>query len=592
MAFDAGFLRHICHELNAHLAGGRIDRISQPSRDEIVIGIRCQGEDRRLYISAGGNGPRIHITNERPENPQVPPMFCMLLRKHFSGAKFIEARMPGFERVAVLVFETRDELGETAEKNIVCEMIGRFANIILTDSRGVIIGQLKTVDFSTSEKRQVLSGLKYELPPPQDKRDPTDPALDEKAFNSIAAGFPGDMKADKFIMAAFSGIAPLVAREIAAGASSSAGGADGATLDDCARGLWKAFSDVTGKIKECGGKPCLVRDATGHPVEYSFIEISQYGPDSCVEYPTFGELLDAYYGKRGLEDRIRKKSSDISRLLKNAEGRIERKISAQRQELADCEAGDRYKLWGDLITGNIFRLKKGMESCELENWEDPGLRKENIPLDKRLSPQANAQLYYKKYSKAKVAKVVLAQQIESAESELVYLRTVADALERAENEADLGEIRAELYHSGYASKMKNYTEKKNPKPQIRRYVTSDGHLVLCGRNNTSNDYLTTKYASKGDWWFHVKNQPGSHVVLINNEGESDPPELAFTEAAEIAAYNSSAREGVMVPVDYTTVSKVKKPAGSKPGFVIYTSNWTAYVTPDADNVKKMSERTV
>ena len=588
MAFDAGFLKHVCHELNTCLAGGRVDRISQPSRDEVVLYIRCQGEDRRLYISAGGNGPRLHLTEERPENPHVPPMFCMLLRKHFSGARFTEARMPGFERVAILAFETRDELGEISEKKIICEMIGRFANIILTDSSGTIIGQLKTVDFSTSEKRQVLAGLKYELPPAQDKRDPTDPGIGEREFNGIASGFPGDMKADKFIMAAFSGISPLVAREI----SYRAAGHEGAVLDDTAKGLWREFSSTVSKIRECGGRPWLVKDETGHPVEYSFTEISQYGPGSCTVCESFGELLDAYYGRRGLEDRIRKKSSDISRLIKNAEGRIERKIAAQKQELEDCEAGDRYKLWGDLITANIYRLKRGMESCELVNWDDPAGGTVEIPLDKRLTPQANAQIYYKKYSKAKVAKVVLARQIESAGAELEYMKTVADSLERAENESDLSDIRAELYQSGYASKMKNYTAKKNLKPQLKRYRTSDGHLVLCGRNNTSNDYLTTKYAAKTDWWFHVKNQPGSHVVLVNNEGETDPPEQAFTEAAEIAAHNSSARDGVMVPVDYITVSKVKKPSGSKPGFVIYTSNWTAYVTPDAEKIKNMSERTV
>ena len=302
---------------------------------------------------------------------------------------------------------------------------------------------------------------------------------------------------------------------------------------------------------------------------------------------SFGALLDKYFGERGREERTRKKAADLFKLLQNAETRITKKIALQQDELAECDEGEKFKIWGDLITANIYRLERGMEFCTLQNYWSENCEDVTIPLDKRLNPSSNAQKYYKKYNKSKAARVHLTEQIEGAKTELEYVYTVLDALSRADGERELNEIRAELYHSGYASKMKNYSEKKQAAPTVVKYKTTDGHTVLCGHNNVSNDYLTTKLAARSDWWFHVKNQPGSHVVLECFEGETDPSERAFTDAAEIAAYNSKARGGVMIPVDYTKVSKVKKPAGSKPGFVIYTTNWTAYVTPDEDKIKGM-----
>ena len=331
----------------------------------------------------------------------------------------------------------------------------------------------------------------------------------------------------------------------------------------------------------------LVKNNDGEPIEYSFTDIKQYGTGNAEEMSSFGTLLDKYFGERGREERIRKKAADLFSLLQNAENRIVKKIAVQEEELAECDEDAKYKLWGDLITSNIWQIKRGMESVTVPDYSDENCPDVTIPLDKRLSPSSNAQKYYKKYNKLKTARVHLTEQIDAAKAELEYVYTVLDTLTRAEGERELNEIRAELYHSGYASKMKNYSEKKQPAPTVDKYRTSDGHTVLCGRNNVSNDYLTTKLASRSDWWFHVKNQPGSHVVLECFEGESDPSESAFTEAAEIAAYNSKSRGGVVIPVDYTKVAKVKKPAGSKPGFVIYTTNWTAYVTPDEEKVKGM-----
>lgn len=587
MAYDAGMLRFIVSELNNKLIGGKVDKIYQPSREEAVFVIRCGGEEHRLDISAGGNGSRMNLTSLKFENPSTPPMFCMMLRKHFQGARFAGASQLGFERAARLTFDTHDDFGFPTQKHVVCELMGRFSNIIITDAGDKIIGVLKSIDFTTSEKRQVLAGMKYELPPKQDKFDPTDECVDEKFFNKLAAEADENKSAEKFIMSSFSGIAPLIAREIVFRAA----GKTDATLKEASRSLTEKFFDTVRAIKNLSGEPYIVKNHDGVPIEYAFCDIHQYGSSAVVEkVDSFGSLIDIYFGERSREERLHKKASDIFKLLTNAESRITKKIALQSDELSACEDGEKFKLWGDLITANIYRLSRGMDECTLQNYYSEDYEDVKIPLDKRLTPSSNAQKYYKKYNKSKAAKIHLTEQISLAREELEYVYTVLDSLSRAEGEKELNEIRAELYHSGYASKMKNYTEKKQAAPSIVKYKTTDGHTVLCGRNNMANDYLTTKMADRGDWWFHVKNQPGSHVVLVLNESGEEPDEMTFTEAAEIAAYNSKAKGGVMIHVDYTRVSKVKKPAGSKPGFVIYTTNWTAYVTPDEEKVNKMKQK--
>ncbi len=586
MAFDAAMLHFVIDEINQKLTGGKVDKIFQPGKEEAVFVIRCGGEEHRLNISAGGNGSYMNLTSIKPENPATPPMFCMMLRKHFSGARFAGAEQLGFERAARLTFDTHDDMGFPTQKHVIAELMGRFSNIIITDASDKIIGVLKSVDFTTSEKRQVLTGMRYELPPKQDKADPTAEDLDERAFKAMAAAEDPDRPAEKFIMSRFAGLAPLIAREIVYRAA----GKTDATMREAERDLTAQFFKVIRLIRDTEGTPTVIKK-NGVPAEYAFMDIRQYGQGYEKETTdSFGKLIDVYYGERSREDRLHRKAADVFRLLSNAETRILKKMDKQRAELSDCDDGEKYKLWGDLITANIWQLERGMKECELDNWYDEEGGKVKIPLDKRLSPQANAQIYYKKYNKSKAARIHLTEQLAAAEEELAYVYTVLDALTRADGEKELSEIRAELWHSGYASKMKNYTEKKQTAPSIARYRTTDGHTVLCGRNNVANDYLTTKVAARSDWWFHVKNQPGSHVVLQCFEGERDPSGEAFTEAAEIAAYNSKARGGVMIPVDYIQAGRVKKPAGAKPGFVVYTTNWTAYVTPDEDRIAAMKQK--
>ena len=582
MAFDAGILRAVIREIESTCIDGRIDKIYQPERDEIVFVIRAAGKERRILINAGSSCPRMNVTTLKAENPATPPMFCMMLRKHFAGARLTSVSQPGFERVARLTFECHDDLGFRTSKHIICEIMGKYSNIIVTDADDKIIGILKPIDFAASTVRQLLAGMRYSLPEPQKKLEPL--GLTKEAFNEAARSADPTRSAVKFITTSFVGLAAVTAREIVY----RAGGSIDATLEDCADTLYSKLIEVTSAADVGGVEPSMAKGPDGVPVEYLYTRLTQY-EDGCevICYSSVGELIDEYYVKRASEEKLRRRASDIFRILAAAEARITKKIALQSAELEKCEMGETYKKYGDLITGSIYMMKRGMDKVELSDWYSEG-EMITITLNERLTPAQNAQAYYKKYNKSKSAKIHLTSQLESAKAELEYIGTVFDSLTRASTERELAEIRAELYHSGYASKMKNYTEKKRQAPIIMKFETSDGHTVLCGKNNTANDYLTTKLANRRDWWFHVKDQPGSHVVLQCFDGEDDPSEVAFTEAAMIAAYHSAARESAGVAVDYTRVREVKKPAGSKPGYVIYHTNWTAYVTPDEARVKAMA----
>ena len=583
MAFDAGILRAVIRQIESECLGGRIDKIYQPERDEAVLVLRAGGTERRILINAGSACPRMNITEIKVENPATPPMFCMMLRKHFAGAKLTAVSQPGFERVAKLTFECHDDLGFKTSKHIICEIMGKYSNMIVTDESDKIIGILKPIDFAASTLRQLLPGMKYSLPTPQSKLDPLN--ADRESFNAAARAADVTKSAVKFLGSSFLGLAAVTCREIVYRA---AGNCD-ATLAECSDTLYDKLKEVVTSA-DCGGvEPSMAKASDGMPIDYLYTRLTQYESGSeVIIFPTVGALIDEFYLKRASEERLRRKASDIFRILSAAETRITKKIAIQREELDNCELGETWKKYGDLITGSIYMMKRGMKSVTLSDWYTDGSMIE-IPLSERLTPAQNAQAYYKKYNKSKSAKVHLTEQLANAEREFEYIGTVFDSLTRAQTERELSEIRAELYHSGYASKMRNYTEKKRQAPLIMKFETSDGHTVLCGKNNIANDHLTTKLANRNDWWFHVKGQPGSHVVLECLPGESDPPEQAFTEAAMIAAYHSSARDGVSVPVDYTKVREVKKPSGSKPGYVIYHTNWTAYVTPDEASVKKMAK---
>lgn len=577
MAFDAGFVAAVVDELSRELVGAKIEKIGQPDKDAVVLHLHPDRErgaraaSAKLLIDAGSNNPRIGFTARTLENPKVPPMFCMLLRKHLTGARISAVRQLGFERAIEISLDARDEMGFSCTKYLICETMGRCSNLIFLGADYRIVAAIKTVDFSTSRVRQILPGVVYELPPLQPGKV-TPLGADRDAFFEAWEREQGEVRADKFIMSHYLGISPLLAREIVYRAG-----------DRGAQGLWDAFSQIYGRVERGEFIPVLVRDKQGKPIEYSFTPITQYADGASVEeYPDFSSLTDAYFGARTQMEHIRVRSADILRLLTNAETRLKKKIAIQTEDLTASASREIDRLYGDLITANIYRLKKGMTEATLDNYYSETGEQVTVPLDSRLTPAQNAQKYYKRYNKAKSAEVHLTEQIELARRELAYIDTVFDSLTRAQTESDLEEIRRELYESGYASKMRHYTARKLSALRPLEYVTESGYRILCGKNNSQNDYITHKLASKGDLWFHVHDIPGSHVVLFC-DGE-EPSAEDYTRAAIIAATHSRASRGVKVTVDYTRIRNVKKPPASKPGYVTYSTNHSTAVEPNDELV--------
>ncbi len=585
MAFDAGMLACMVHEIRTVALGGRIEKVMQPERDEIILQLRSTEGGKRLLINAGA-GPRMSFTDLARENPAQAPMFCMLLRKHLTGARLADIRQEGFERVVTLEFDTRDEMGFACTRRIVAEIMGKYSNLIFTDGDGKIISALKTIDFTTSAQRQVLPGMRYELPPPQDKDNPLE--VDLNRFTELYNAENPEKPLDKFIVSRFMGISATVAREMAVIATRHT---DTPLRYATPEEAWRGFDAVISRIKEGNYAPTMVYDGQ-NAVEYAFCPLTQYhSPVETRPYDSASAMLDAYFETRDKESRIRQRAADVLRLLTNAESRIKKKLDIQRSELQDCEKADIHKKYGDMITANLWQLQRGMKQAEITDYEVWDEEKEEygtvlIHLDERLTPSANAQKYYKKYTKARNAKVELAKQIELGETELAYIYTVFDALTRAETANDLAEIRDELYRSGYASRMKGYAApKKQPAPTVAKFRTTNGYLVYCGKNNLQNEHITHKLADRNDYWFHAKGVPGSHVVMVTNGEEPDAQD--FTDAASIAAHYSKAAGGAQIPVDYLLVRHVRKVPGAKPGFVTYHTNWTAYVTPDAERIAGM-----
>ncbi len=569
MAFDAGFLRAVTCEIEERLNDAKVEKITQPSQDEINMTFRRFGKTERLCIRAGSNMPRLSLTASVKENPATPPMFCMLLRKHLGGAKLLHAVQMGYERIVRLTFSAYDEMGYVTEKHLICEIMGKYSNLMLLDVNDRILGVLRPVDFSTSRVRQVLVGMTYEMPPAQDKRLPLEET--REAFLSSYYAADPDLSAEKYLTAAYLGTSAQVARQLVY----LAAGRSDASLAACGERLWDVFDNWFARVRAQEYTPTLAVGRDGAVLDFSYANISYFGERAEAHaYPDFGTLLDAAFTEREKSERIRARAADLYGILSRAIARLERKCEAQQGELADAREGDAWKTRGDLVTANLWQLKRGDTRLVAVDYAVDPPCEVTIELDSRLTPAANAQRFYKFYNKAKHARATLAEQIAHSREEIQYLESVEAFLDAAESEQDLMEIREELYRAGYASRMKGYAPPKQVKLRPMEFTSPSGYRVLVGRNNTQNDHLTHHLASKGDLWFHAKGVPGSHVILFC-DGE-EPPAEDYTFAATLAATHSRA-EGDSVAVDYTRVRYVKKPPASKPGYVTYSTNYTAYV---------------
>lgn len=584
MPLDALCLSGVVHELQNALSGAKIDKIYQPGRDEVVLALRAPAGNVKLLLSANPSHPRAHLTQISRENPDKPPMFCMLLRKHLSGARLLELVQPPMERVVDLRLEALDELGDRVERRLVLEAMGRHSNLILLDGEGRIMDCLRRVDSDMSARRQVLPGLFYRLPPAQEKLAPS--SLDRAALESALAAAPEESQADKWLLDTFGGLSPLICRELAF----RAGGATDARLHQMGEGgrsrLLDELEGLLRSVQENSFTPVML-EKEGHPSDFTFQPISQYGPAvSCVPFPSFSALLDRFYEQRENQERVHQRGQDLIRSVTNARDRAARKIGLQEQELAATRDRERLRQFGDIITSNLHAMEKGMSRLTAADFYDPECPQIHIPLDPLLTPQQNAAKYYKEYNKAKTAESILTLQLEKGRRDLDYLNSVLEAIALAEGERDLQEIRQELTDTGYLrrpSKARDRGKRVASKPM--EFRSSSGLRISVGKNNTQNDLLTTKQAFKSDLWFHTQKIHGSHVILWTEGGQPDL--TSIQEAAQLAAWFSQGRESGKVAVDYTPVKYVKKPGGARPGMVVYTTYETAYVAPDGELARRL-----
>ncbi len=585
MALDGVFLSLVRKELAGCLTGARVDKIHQPSRDNLVISLRTVSSGtKKLFFSASAGTARVHLTQKELENPKVPPMFCMLLRKHLSSGKLIDIRQDGFERILYFDFEATDELGDRVILTLASEIMGRCSNVILIGKDSRVIDSIKRVSEDMSSVRLVLPGIKYSLPP----RDERMSLFDFDKYTLIDE-FKSSKQQDasKALVRLIEGISPVFAREaVYFSLHGNEKPPQDFSSDECDR-LAFYLSNCAKEISERKNKYVLLKDKNGLMKDFCFADIHQYGALMTVkEFESPSELLDYFYSERDVIAQTRQRANDLFKLLVSLSERIARRVSAQKIELEECKNRDELRLKGDLIMSNLYRLEKGMTSAQLENYYEESCPQVEIELDARLTPSQNAQKYYLEYRKADTAEKKLKELIASGEEEQLYIDSVFDSLSRASTESELYSIRSELAAGGYVKPSRSKVKQPKALPPIE-YMSSDGYKILVGRNNRQNDELTLKTAEKTDIWLHVQGFTGSHVIISAMGGEV--PFETIEQAAHIAAFNSSARSSSLVPVDYTLVRFVKKPSGAKPGMVIFTNQKTLYVTPDEDMVNSLKK---
>ena len=578
MPLDAICLRAVLHELRPQLIGARIDKVQQPARDQIVLLLRG---NLRLLLNAGANQPRIQLTNILRDNPAQPPMFCMLLRKHLVGARVLSIEQPDLERMVILTLQCTDEFGEISRKQLVLECMGRRSNLILLDAQGRIVECLRRVDADLSATRQLLPGLFYHLPTPLDKLSLL--SQEEDSIALAQRGGDAEQAVDKWVLDHYTGISPLIAREFAFRAGHETDVRFGALSDAQREALVQEFSGTANAVKEDRYTPIILyRD--GKPVDFTYRSIAQYGAETQVETrENFSQMLDEFYDARERQELSARRGRELTHAATVARDRMARKAENLKRDYAATQKREEFRLRGDLITANLYRMKGGERVLHAENYYEDGCPTIDIPLDPLLSPQQNAAKNYKQYNKLKTAEFHLREQIEKAENERAYLESVLQELSQAETEQEFNEIRRELQETNYLKKSSGKKELKRAFAP-RTFKTSSGLEVLVGRSNVQNDQLTKK-ADKRDYWFHTQHIHGSHVIL--RCAGLTPSDNDLREAAMLAAYFSQAKESSGVPVDYCPVKFVKKPNGARPGMVTYDNYRTLYVTPEERLVKKL-----
>ena len=581
MPFDAVTVGCIADELNHFFSEGRIDKIYMPSRSDVILSIRAHGENKRLLISCNPSFPRVHITKSSRENPITPPGFCMLLRKYLTNGKILNISSPGGDRIIVFLIESRNALGDTVEKKLIVELFGKNSNIILLHENGLIADCVRHIDNSLSRERIVLPGLPYFPPTPQEKLSPSQASPD--TVKGLLSKCDPTKKADSFILENFAGLSPLVCREIV-----YLWGADSDLSISSKSGLADAICFYMDKLAKKNFSPVTLWDKSGKPIDFSCIEIRQYGSTLNTKKAEYlSEALDEFYNEKERKNILREKGGALLKTVETLLARCWKKASLQEESILSSKGCEKYKVKGDLIISNIYKLNKGDRTLITENFYADPPEEITIALDVNLTPSENAQKYYRRYNKLKNTAEKAALQYEHSLEDIRYLESVQNALNQCEDLSVIGEIREELESLGYV-KASHSKLKRNQKPTLSKpaeFISSDGFTIYVGKNNRQNDYLTLKMSSSKDIWFHTKGFPGSHTVIAC--GGREVPDTTLNEAACLAAYYSKARGSAQIPVDYCPIKNVKKPSGAKPGMVIYDNYNTAYVTPDEEQISKM-----
>lgn len=583
MALDGIFLHFLKQEIEREALGARVEKVSQPSKEELVLSLRNRTGAYKLLLSVRSNSPRVHFTKYAPDNPQTPPMLCMLLRKTLVGAVLTGLRQAGLDRVLFLDFDASNEIGDRVHPSLCIEIMARHSNIILLDENGVVIDAVKRIDAAKSSVREILPGVPYELPPAQDKVN----LLQEDAraaYERVLA--QGEARLSAALLHSLQGVSPIVCRELA----NRAAGEDllVSSLSLAQKSiLLQELEALLKRVRGGSPEPEMVLDQEGKPVDFAFLPVGQYGSLMNVRaYPELSALLDDFYTERDRAERTKQRAQDLFRLLTSTMERITRRLNAQRAELAASEDREELRIRAELINAYQYTLEKGAPFYDVENYYDEN-RILRIPADPALTPARNAQKYYKEYRKAQTAQRVLTEQIAAGEQELQYIESVFDALSRSQSERELAEIREELAAGGYLKRRRSAKQKAPKALPPMEFCTDDGFSILVGRNNVQNDKLSLKMAAKNDLWLHTKNIPGSHVILVT--GGREPSGEALVQAAQLAAWFSRARESSSVPVDYTPVRMLRKPQGARPGKVIYDTYRTLSVRPSGELAQRLAQ---
>lgn len=584
MAFDAIVVNSLARELNEMLEGTKIDKVYQPEKDEVCLKIRAGKDNYKLVLSASPSHPRVYIAdNYEKQNPKKAPVFCMTLRKHIQSGVIAGVVQVGFERIIRIAIDSYDELREKTRKYIYVEIMGKHSNIILVhDTENRILDSIKRVPPSVSRLRQILPGMAYELPPVQDKINPMANIDRQELIDRIRSC---DMQIFKAIYSNILGLSPTVAREICYRLDIDKSMSSLEIGDGEIDRIIKEINLMFGKLELGQAYPNMIIDQKRDKiVEFSSIKLNQYEDLTEINFDRVSQAIESYYISKDIKDRINQRASAMKKSLQIKLDRVNNKIKKQNQELLESEKADDYRVKGELLTSYIYMVQKGMEEVELDNFYDNN-SKIRVSLNKNLTPSENAQKYFKKYNKMKNASEEISKQIKINLEESEYLENSLLAIENCDNDKDLKEIREELIREGYIKSYRMPKKDIKPNTQYLKYMSSGGNLIMVGKNNKQNDYLTLRLADNEDLWFHTKNIPGSHVVLKCAGKKVLDEEIL--EAATLAAYYSKAKMSANVPVDYTIKKHVKKPSGAKPGMVIYETNKTAYVTPSDEAKAKI-----